>query len=126
MKIIKRKDKKSVHVLSFSGIGTKTKEVAKLSSSFLLYPKLIAFLFATFFVLLVARVYFSNQLAVSGGLVSINEDKLSQLSKENYEIENRLSELSSLSYIESKAVQLGMVKVTKMEVLKNGSVALKE
>lgn len=126
MKLI-RKNKNTASSLSFSGISGKTREVARVSSSYLLYPKLITFLLVITFALLVVRVYFSNQLAVSGGFVSVNEDQIATLNKENYQLENNLSQLSSLSYIESKAVELGMVKVAKIEVLKSGSgVALKE
>ncbi len=127
MKLTREKNKKSASSLSFSGIGGKTREVARASSSYLLYPKLITFLLVSAFALLVVRVYFSNQLAVSGGFVSVSEGKIASLTKENYQLENKLSQLSSLSYIEAKASQLGMIRVSKMEVLKNGSgVALKQ
>ncbi len=127
MKLIGSRNKKTHSSLSFSKIGGKTKEVAKRSSSFFLYPKLIAFLLVTMFTFLLVRVYFSNQLAVSGGFVSVNSSRVETLKKENYQLENKISQMSSLSYVDSQAARLGLIKITKIEVLKGDlGVALKQ
>lgn len=101
--------------------------VATKSSSFLVYPKLVVLFAILTFVLLLSRIYFSNQLAVSGARISYAENKASQLVKENYELENQIGTKSSLSYIEAKAKETGMVKIDKVEVLRQTQpVALKE
>lgn len=125
MKLTKKEQ--NINYFSFSAIGGKTKQVASASRSFILYPKFILFLLIITFIFLLLRVYFSNQLAVSGGFVSINSSRITQLTKENYNLENKLSQLSSLGYIESQTERLGMVKIAKVEVLKgSGGVALNQ
>jgi len=123
MKLIRKQKNSSSH----SGFGSKTKQVASISRNLLVYPKLLLFLLLVTVGLLVLKVYFSNQLAVSGGFVSINSSKVGQLTNENYDLENKLSQISSLSYIESQTKRLGMVKIVKIEVLKgSGGVALNQ
>jgi hypothetical protein len=101
------------------------KSVARLSTGFFYYQKVIALLALSVLILLVVRVYFSNQLAVSGSRVGYSNSKLADLKKEKSELENQLSQKSSLSYIESKAATLGFVKIGKIEVISGGgSVAL--
>lgn len=106
---------------SFSKFGGKTKQVASVSRSFFLYQKLLVFLLVVTFTLLLVRVYFSNQLAVSGGFVSVNSSRVAQITKENYDLENKISQLSSLNYIESQTGRLGMIKIAKVEVIKGTS-----
>ncbi len=126
MKLIGRHKQNSNIGFSFSKITGKTREVAERSRGFFLYSKVISCFLVLAFGLLLTRIYFSNQLAVSGGFVSVNSQRVEKLSKENYQLENKLSELSSLSYINSQAEKMGMVKVSKVEVLKTVSgVALK-
>ncbi len=126
MKLIGRQKKNSNIGISFSKITGKTKEVAERSRGFFLYSKVISILLILSFGLLLTRIYFSNQLAVSGGFVSVNSQRIEKLNKENYQLENKLSELSSLSYINSQAEKMGMVKISKVEILKTVSgVALK-
>ena len=126
MKLIGRQNK-NTNGFSFSRISGKTKDVARASKGFFLYPRLISFLLIATFSLLVARVYFSNQLAVSGGFVSVNSTRAEELNKENYQLENQISAVSSLNYISSQTERLGLVKVTKVEVLSGASgVALKQ
>ena len=101
------------------------KSVAQSSSSFFYYQKLITLLVVTTLSLLVVRVYFSNQLAVSGSRVSFIDDKTAELAQQKNDLENQLSEKASLSYIEGKAKDLGLVNINKVEVLQGQpSVAL--
>jgi len=116
MKLIGKQNKYN-NGFSFSRISGKTKDVAKASSSFLLYPKLISFLLLLTLSLLITRIYFSNQLAISGGLVSVNASRAEDISKENYQLENKISQVSSLNYVDSQSERLGLVKITKVEVL---------
>lgn len=126
MKLIRRQNK-NTSGFSLSSISGKTKDVALASRGFFLYPKLVTFLLIITFSLLLTRVYFSNQLAVSGGFVSVNASRVEALNKENYQLENKLSEISSLNYISAQTERLGLVKVTKVEVLSGASgVALKQ
>ena len=126
MKLIRRQNKNLNSGFSLSKITGKTKEVAERSRGFFLYSKVISLLLIIGFGLLLTRVYFSNQLAVSGGFVSVNAQRLDKLNKENYQLENKLSELSSLSFVNSQAERMGLVKVSKIEVLKTDfGVALK-
>lgn len=114
------KNKQNSH-FGLAQIGGRTRHVAEVSSSFFVYKKTIVFLLIVTLGLLVARIYFSNQLAVSGGFVSVNASRIETLEKENYKLENHLSQLSSLSYIEKKAPELGLKKISKIEVLRTDS-----
>lgn len=87
------------------------------TQSFFVYPKLVTFMLLLTLLLLLSRIYFSNQLAVSGVQVSYYETKASQLQQENYQIENEISKKTSMSYINTKAQEAGMVKVNKLEVI---------
>lgn len=119
-------EKKVNNPFSFSRIGGKTIEVAGKSKGFFLYQKLLSLLLVLVFGLLLTRIYFSNQLAVSGGFVSVNSQRIEQLRKENYQLENKISELSALNYVNSQAEKLGLVKISKIEILKTDTgVALK-
>ncbi len=95
--------------------------VASRTQSFFVYPKLVTALFLLTIGLLTARIYFSNQLAISGERVSMAERKIEDLKEENAGLENQLSQKSSLAYIEGKAVELGLVKQGKVELVKLGS-----
>ena len=95
--------------------------VASRTQSFFVYPKLITALLLLTIGLLTARIYFSNQLAISGERVSLSERKIEDLKQENASLENQLSQKSSLGFIESKASEIGMVKQGKVEVVKLGS-----
>ncbi len=94
------------------------KDVAHKTQGFFLYPKLITFLLILTLGLLTARIYFSNQLAISGARVSYFENKIGEYKQENALLENELSEKSSLSYIDSRAGQLGLVKLPKIQIVK--------
>lgn len=95
--------------------------VAVRTQSFFIYPKLVTALFLLTIGLLTCRIYFSNQLAISGERVSLSERKIEDLKEANALLENQLSQKSSLGYIESKAAELGLVKQGKIEVVKLGS-----
>jgi len=103
------------------------KNVANSSKNFLAYQRTIFGLFLLSIVLLTVKVYYSNQLAVSGAAVNYSERRAQQLEKENYQLENEISLKSSLVYIENKAKEAGLVKITKVETLKPISlVAIKQ
>lgn len=103
------------------------KNVADRSKNFFVYQKVILGLGLLAIGLLTLKIYFSNQLAVSGAAVNYSERKAITLEKENYELENEISLKSTLGYIENKAKEMGLVKVTKVEALKPISpVALKQ
>lgn len=120
-------EKQNNKAFSFSTIGGKGKQLASASGSFLIYPKLIVFLLVLTLALLLVRVYVSNQLAVSGGFVSLSSSKVDDLTSENYKLENKLSQISSLSYVEAQTARLGLVKIADVEVLKgSGGVALNQ
>ena len=68
------------------------KTVAISTSSFFYFSKIIALLSLVALVLLVVRVYFSNQLAVSGSRVGYSESKLASFNKEKFDLENQLSQ----------------------------------
>lgn len=95
--------------------------VAIRTQSFFIYPKLVTALLLITFALLTARVYFSNQLAISGERVSLSERKIEDLKEENAMLENQLSQKSSLGYIESRANDLGLIKQGKIELVKVSS-----
>jgi hypothetical protein len=97
------------------------KKVASRTQGFFAYPKLVTALFLLTVALLTTRIYFSNQLAISGERVSIHERKIEELKEENAQLENQLSQKSSLSYIESKANEIGLIKTGKVELIKVGS-----
>lgn len=120
MKLIRRQNK-STSGFSFSRISGKTKDVARASKGFFLYRKVIIFLLIVTFSLLITRVYFSNQLAVSGGFVSANATQVDEINKDNYQLENQISQVSSLNYISSQTERLGLVKITKVEVMTSGT-----
>ncbi len=94
------------------------KSVADRSAGFFYYPKLMGLLLVLTLALLVTKVYFSNQLAVLGAKVSFTNSQLADLTAEKFNLENELSAKSSLSYIDAKAQEMGLVKITKVEVLK--------
>lgn len=94
------------------------KNVALSTQSFFVYPKLVTALLLLTLGLLTARIYFSNQLAISGERVSLAERKMEDLKEENSLLENQLSQKSSLAYIESKALEIGLVKQGKLELVK--------
>ncbi len=126
MKLIRRQNKNTGR-FSFSRISGKTKDVARASKGFFLYRKIITVLLVVTFSLLVVRVYFSNQLAVSGSFVSAYSSQVDALNKENYQLENQISQVSSLNYISSQTDRLGLVKISKVEVLSgNTGVALNQ
>lgn len=103
------------------------KNVADRSRNFLVYQKVIFCLGLITLGLLTIHIYFSNQLAVSGAAVNYSERKAQVLEKENYQLENEISLKSTLGYIENKAKDMGLVKVTKVESLKPISpVAIKQ
>ncbi|HSX57823.1 MAG TPA: hypothetical protein VLE47_00960 [Candidatus Saccharimonadales bacterium] len=95
------------------------KNVAHAGTGFFYYSKLIIFLLILTIGLLTARIYFSNQLAISGARVSYYENKIGQLKADNSSIENQLSQKSSLAFVDSKASQLGLVKLPKVQVVKS-------
>lgn len=103
---------------SFSNLSKKTKNVTDKGKHFFLYPKIITFLMLVTLGLITVRIYYSNQLALSGAKVSYIQNKVVELKKENADLENVISQKSSLSFIETKAQELGMVKVNKVEVIK--------
>ena len=92
--------------------------VASRTQSFFVYPRLVTMLLLLTIGLLTARIYFSNQLAISGERVSLSERKIEVLKEENASLENQLSQKSSLGFIESKASEIGMVKQGKVEVVR--------
>lgn len=96
-------------------------KVASRTQSFFVYPKLVTALFLLTIGLLTLRIYFSNQLAISGERVSLSERKIEDWEEENALLENQLSQKSSLGYIEAKATEIGLVKQVKVEVVKLGS-----
>lgn len=103
------------------------KNVADHSKNLLVYQKVIFCLGLLMIGLLTLKVYFSNQLAVSGAAVNYSERKALELERENYELENEISLKSTLGFIENKAKEIGLVKITKVEALKPISpVALKQ
>ncbi len=103
------------------------KNVANRSKNFFVYQKIIFSLGLLTLGLLTVQIYFSNQLAVSGAAVNYSERKAIELEKENYQLENEISLRSTLGYLESKAKEMGLVKITKVETLKPISpVALKQ
>ena len=97
------------------------KNVAVATQSFFVYPKLVTALVILTVGLLTARIYFSNQLAISGERVSLYERKMEDLKEENAALENQLSQKSSLGYIEAKASEIGLVKQGGIELVKLGS-----
>lgn len=101
--------------------GQTIKNVAVATQSFFVYPKLVTVLLVFTLGLLITRVYFSNQLAISGERVSLSERKIEDLKEENADLENQLSKKSSLSYIEGKASELGLIKQGKIELVKLSS-----
>lgn len=103
------------------------KNVASASANFFVYQKVVFGLALLTLGLLVLKIYFSNQLAISGAAVNYSERKAEALEKENYELENQISLKSTLGYIENKAKEMGLVKVSKVESLKPISpVAIKQ
>ncbi len=97
------------------------KNVAVATQSFFFYPKLVTALVILTVGLLTVRIYFSNQLAISGERVSLSERKIEDLKEENAMLENQLSQKSSLSYIETKANEIGLIKQGAIELVKIGS-----
>lgn len=97
------------------------KNVAFATQSFFVYPKLVTALVILTVGLLTVRIYFSNQLAISGERVSLSERKIEDLKEENASLENQLSQKSSLGYIETKANEMGLVKQGTLELVKLGS-----
>lgn len=115
----------STHLNSYSRHTTLSR-VATTSSGLVYYPKLIAVLILITFTSLVVRVYFSNELAVSGARVSFAVSQAEELAAKNYNLENEISSKAALNYIEAKATELGLVKINKVQVIKAvPSVALK-
>jgi hypothetical protein len=103
------------------------KKVADNSTGLLAYRKLIFFLFLLTVGILTVKVYFSNQLAISGAAVNYSERKAQALASENHKLENQISSKSTLVYLENKAKEMGLVKVTKLESLQSLSpVAIKQ
>lgn len=96
---------------------TTIRSVAKKSGGVFLFPRLIVFLVLFTLGMILVRVYFSNQVAVSGVRVSIYEQKTAQLTQENSDLQNQISLKTSLGYIDSQAQAMGMVKVTRVELL---------
>lgn len=103
------------------------KNVASASANFFVYQKIVFGLVLLTLGFLILKIYFSNQLAISGAAVNYSERKAEILEKENYELENQISLKSTLGYIESRAKEMGLVKVSKIESLKPISpVAIKQ
>ena len=103
------------------------KIVADRSRNFFLYQRIIVGLAIITLGLLVLKVYYSNQLAISGARINYSERKAVELVAENNDLENQISLKSSLAYVETRAIEMGLVKISKIEVLKPVSpVALKQ
>lgn len=103
---------------SFASLGNKTKVVVARSRGFFLYPKLVTLLILVTVGLITTRIYFSNQLAVSGERVSMLQNQANEIKQDNYQLENEISQKSSLSYIETKANEMGMIRTDRLEVVK--------
>lgn len=101
--------------------GQTIKNVASATQGFFVYPKIVTALVLITIGLLTARIYFSNQLAISGERVSLAERKIADLKEENSTLEIQLSQKSSLGYIEAKAAELGLVKQGNLELVKFAS-----
>ena len=67
--------------------------------------------------LLFSRVVFSNILATSGQRLSAASLKAKVLQEENQKLENKISELNSLSRLEKLAAKKGLVKTENVSVL---------
>jgi cell division protein FtsL len=88
--------------------------------------KLILFLVAIFFLLCTIRIFVANRLVDHS--VKLHELELASdsLTRENKEMETQLANLTSLTYLREKALNLGFVENPKtIYVVKNLPVAAK-
>ena len=83
----------------------------------LLFNHTISFLILILASLLFSRVVLSNILATSGQRLSAANLKAKALQEENQKLENKISELNSLSRVEKLAQKKGLVKTENVSVL---------
>jgi len=84
-------------------------------------------LMAVLLSLLVAKIFFANQLATTGAVSSAHSYQLKLLKSENQKLQNEVSLLGSIAQVSEKADKAGLKKSPKLEVLpKNTSIALRQ
>lgn len=90
----------------------------RITAGLLLHPAGLVMLFSIcFMILLIAQLLIANKLATDGEkLTQIERDSLA-LVEENYLLDNKIFGLGSLTNINQRAVQLGLVKVSKVELV---------
>lgn len=86
--------------------------------SFFIQPVGLIFSFVILTIgLLFGQLLIANKLATDGESVSKKELMITRLAQENTDLENQIASLGSLSSLKDRAQSLGMIKVSKIEVI---------
>jgi cell division protein FtsL len=90
-------------------------------------PRLILLiLFTVTIILSLIKIFVINNIATSGILLSKVQEEVNKYKLENSEISSKIYSLSSLTYINSKARELGYTEDFRQLVLTNQPVAFKQ
>lgn len=63
------------------------------------------------------QLYVSNRFVTEGEKIKAANDQIKELKMENLALEDRIQQLSSLSYLEEQARAMGFIKIDKVEYL---------
>lgn len=74
-------------------------------------------IFILIMLLSILQLYVSNRFVTEGEKIKQAQDQAKLVKSENLSLEDKIQELSSLSYLEKQAIDLGFVKVNKVEYL---------
>ena len=115
----KRKFKKfGVCIAPRKFVAASPKREFKLSLTHVLSPLGLVVMFSLLgLVLLTGQLLIANKLATDGETLNNLERETFQINEENVLLQNQLVALGSLQRINEKAQSLGLVKVSKVEVI---------